>query len=190
MRLIMTFDEIQLEAEEKMEKALDYIRQEFRMIRTGRASTALVENIRAEYYGSQTPLKQLANISAPEANLIVIKPFDTSVIKDIEKAIMSSQLGITPNNDGRIIRIVVPPLSGERRQQLAQQIKQMAEQARVSIRNARRDANKQLDTAEKEKEITEDDRDAGKEEIDKLTKDYTEKVDDILQAKTQEIMEV
>ena len=186
----MAGEEIILEAEDKMDKAVDFLHSEYRTIRTGRASTALVENIRVEYYGATTPLKQLANISAPEPNLIVIKPFDTSVIKEIDKAIMASSIGITPNSDSRMIRLVVPPLSGERRQQLAQQVKQMAEQARVSIRNIRRDANKHIDQAQKDKALTEDDRDEAKKEMDDLTKKYISKADDLLKTKTAEIMEV
>jgi len=186
----MDVDEILLDGEDRMDKAVDFLRSEFRMIRTGRASTALVENIKVDYYGAPTPLKQLANLSVPETNLIVIKPFDTSVIKDIDKAIMASPVGITPNSDGRIIRLVMPPLSGERRQQLAQQIKQMAEQARVSVRNVRRDANKHIDQAQKDKEITEDDRDDAKKEVDELTKKYVEQIDELLKVKTEEIMEI
>lgn len=186
----MDIDGIAFEAEEKMEKAVTFLRNEFRTIRTGRASPALVDTIRVDYYGASTSLKELANLSAPEANLIVIKPFDPSSIKEIEKALISSSLGITPSSDGRIIRLVVPPLSGERRHQLAQQIKQMAEQARVNIRNARRDANKKLDQAQKDKILTEDERDKGKKDMDDLTKKYIDQTDDVLQAKTDEIMEV
>jgi ribosome recycling factor len=186
----MDMDEIAFEAEEKMEKSVTFLRNEFRTIRTGRASPALVETIRVEYYGASTSLKELANLSAPEANLIVIKPFDPSCLKEIEKAIIASSLGITPNSDGRLIRLVVPPLSGERRQQLAQQIKQIAEQARVNVRNARRDANKKLDQAQKDKTLTEDERDDGKKDIDELTKKYIKQTDEVLKAKTAEIMEV
>ena len=183
-------EEIALESEDRMDKAVDFLRQEFRGIRTGRASTALVENLKVDYYGSPTPLKQLSNLSAPEVNLVVIKPFDVSCIKDIEKAILGSSIGLTPNSDGRMIRLVVPPLSGERRGQLVQQVKQMAEQARVSVRNIRRDANKHIDQAQKDKVITEDDRDDGKKEMDELTKKYVGQLDDALKAKTAEIMEV
>ena len=183
-------DEIIFNAEEKMEKAVECLRSELRGIRTGRASTALVDNIKVDYYGNPTPLKQLANISTPEANLVVVKPFDVSIIKDIDKAIMASPVGITPNSDGRVIRLAVPALSGERRSQLAQQIKQMAEQARVGIRNVRRDANKHLDQEQKDKLLTEDERDDAKKEIDDLTKKHVSQVDDILKAKTEEIMEV
>jgi len=186
----MSPDEILFETEEKMEKAVEFLKNEYRGIRTGRASTALVEHLKIDYYGSSTPLKQAANLSTPEGNLIVIKPFDTSIIKEIEKAIIASPLGLNPQSDGRIIRLAIPPLSGERRKQLAQQVKQMAEQARVNTRNARRDANKEFDTAEKDKTISEDERDKGKEQIDELTKKYTAKVDEILEAKTAEIMEV
>ena len=186
----MSVEEITFETEAKMEKAADFLSSEFRTIRTGRASTALVENLRVNYYGAQTPLKQLANLATPESNLIVIKPFDVSCIKDIEKAIQASSVGITPSSDGRIIRLTVPPLSGERRQQLVQQIKQLTEQARVNIRNHRRDSNKQLDQEEKDKILTEDQRDEGKKDIDELTKKYIARVDELLEAKTAEIMQV
>ena len=186
----MSFEEIALEAEERMEKAVTFLRSEYRTIRTGRASTALVDNIKVDYYGSSTPLKQLANISTPEASLIILKPFDPSTIKAIEKAILASPVGITPNSDGRVIRLVVPALSGERRNQLAQQIKQMAEHARVNVRNARRDGNKQFDQQQKNKVLTEDDRDDGKKSLDELTKQYVSQMDELLKLKTDEIMEV
>jgi len=185
-----SIEEVTFEAEDKMDKAVEFLRGEFRMIRTGRASTALVETIKVDYYGSPTPLKQLANLSVPEASLVVIKPFDASCIKEIEKAIQSSSLGITPSTDGRVIRLAMPPLSGERRQQLAQQIKQMAEAARVSVRNIRRDSNKHIDQGQKDKLITEDERDEGKKEMDELTKKHIEKIDDVVKVKTAEIMEV
>ena len=183
-------EEIAFDAEEKMEKATEFLRQEYRTIRTGRASTALLENLRVDYYGSSSALKQIANLSAPEANLLVIRPFDVSSIKQIEKAIISSPLGITPNSDGRIIRLTIPPLSGERRRQLAQQVKQMAEQARVGVRGIRREANKLFDQEEKNKTISEDDRDAGKKEMDELAKKYVAQIDELLDAKSREIMEI
>ncbi len=186
----ISVEEISMESEDRMEKAVDFLKNEFRTIRTGRASTALVENLKVEYYGATTPLKQLANLSAPEANLIIIKPFDVSGIKGIEKAIMASSIGITPNNDGRMIRLAVPPLSGERRQQLVQQVKKMAEDARISVRNVRRDANKQLEQAQKNKAITEDERDDGKKEMDELTKANIVKIDNALKAKSEEITEI
>lgn len=183
----MPLDEIAFEAEEKMEKASAYLASEFKGVRTGRATTGLVDHIKIEYYGSSTPLQQLATLSAPEANLIVIKPFDPSSIKDIERAILASELGITPQSDKRVIRLVVPPLSGERRVQLANQVKQMTEEARISIRNIRRDANKHIDQEQKSKVLTEDEADKGKEEIQDLTKKYEQKVGELLKAKLAEI---
>ena len=142
-----------------------------------------------DYYGSSTDLRQLATISVPESNLLVIKPFDPSSMKDIERAIHASELGITPAVDGKVIRLTIPPLSMERRNQLASQLKKMAEAARVAIRNARRDGNKELERQEKASELTEDEARKGKEEIQKLTKEYEGKVDELLAAKTREVQE-
>lgn len=182
-------DEILLVAEEAMDSALDYLRKEFRGIRTGRASSGLVEHIKVDYYGSPTDLRQLASIATPEASMIVIKPFDPSAIKDIEKAIFASGLGITPAVDGKVIRLKVPPLSMERRQQLATQLKKMAEASKVTIRNARRDGNKDADKLQKESALTEDDCKKCKDEIQKLTKQYEDKVGELLEAKTKEVQE-
>src|SRR6516164_9774161 len=157
----MTSDEILLDTEERMDKAVNVFRDELRGLRTGRATPALVDSLRVEYYGSPTPLKQLAQISTPDPQQIVIRPFDQSVLKDIEKAIRSSDLGMSPNNDGKMIRLTVPPMSGEQRQKLVTRIKKSSEDAKVSCRNVRRDANKHFDQAEKNKEMTEDDRDKG-----------------------------
>ncbi|MBI9016204.1 MAG: ribosome recycling factor [Phycisphaerae bacterium] len=179
-----------MESEEKMEKAIEHLKKEFRGLRTGRASTALVENLIVSYYGADTPMKQLANLSTPEPTMILIKPFDTSCIKDIDKAIQAANIGITPQSDGRMIRLNVPPLSGERRQQLATQLKHSAEAARVSVRNLRRDANKAIDAAQKAKAITEDERDNGKKEMDDITKKYIDLVDQVLKIKTDEVMEI
>lgn len=183
----MPLDEISFHAEEKMEKAVAFLSGELRGVRTGRATTGLVEHLKVDYYGSSTPVQQLANLSAPEANLIVIKPFDPSCIKDIERAILGSELGITPQSDKRVIRLVVPPLSGERRKQLANQVKQMAEQTRISIRNIRREANKHFDQEQKDKSLSEDQAKTGKDQIQDLTKSYEEKVGQQLQAKLAEI---
>ena len=183
----MPLDEVAFQAEKKMEKAVAFLAAEFRSVRTGRATTGLVEHIKVDYYGSSTPLQQLAALSAPEANLIVIKPFDPSSIKDIERALLASELGITPQSDKRVIRLAVPPLSGERRQQLAHQVKQMSEEARISIRNIRRDANKHVDQEQKNKTATEDEAQKEKEEIQNLTKKYEEKVGELLKAKLTEI---
>ena len=183
----MSLDEICFEAEAKMEKAVSFLGGELRGIRTGRATTGLVEHIKVDYYGSSTPLQQLASLATPEANLIVIKPFDPSSIKDIERAILASELGITPQSDKRVIRLTVPPLSGERRKQLANQVKQMAEQGRISIRNIRREANKHIDQEQKDKKASEDEAAKGKDEIQELTKKYEEKVGELLKGKLAEI---
>jgi len=185
----MATDDVLLDVEEKMEAAIEYLHREFRTIRTGRASVGLVDHIKVDYYGSPTDLRQLATIATPDAALIVIKPFDPACLKDIEKAIYASSIGITPNNDGKLIRLAVPPLSTERRQQLATQLKKMSEATRVAIRSARRDGNKEIDRQEKASEITEDDAKRAKDEIQKLTDQYERKVTDILQAKTNEVQE-
>src|SRR5919204_256610 len=155
----MTSDEILFDAEERMEKAVSVLRDELRGLRTGRATPALVDTLKVDYYGSPTPLKQLAQINTPDPQSIVIRPFDQSSLKDIEKAIRSSDLGMAPNNDGKMIRLTVPPMSGEQRQKMVARKKKPAEEAKVACRNIRRDANKQFDQAEKAKEMTEDDRD-------------------------------
>jgi ribosome recycling factor len=182
-------DEILMDVEENMESAVDYLRREFRGIRTGRANPGLVEHIKVEYYGSPTDLRQLASISVPEANMIIVKPFDPSSLKEIERAIQASDLGITPAADGKVIRLIVPALSGERRNQLVGQVKKMAEAARISIRNARRDANKGIDQLEKDSEITEDDAHRGKDQVQKLTDKFEKQVDELLADKTTEIQE-
>jgi ribosome recycling factor len=185
----MTSEEILFDAEERMEKAVNVFRDELRGLRTGRATPALVDSLRIEYYGSPTPLKQLAQISTPDPQQILIRPFDQSVLKEIEKAIRPSDLGMSPNNDGKMIRLTVPAMSGEQRQKMATRIKKSAEDAKVACRNIRRDANKQFDQAEKSKEMTEDDRDAGKEEVQTLLKKYEDKITEMADKKTKEIME-
>ncbi len=186
----MPVDDVLLEAEERMEKAAEVFRGSLRGIRTGTASAGLVENIRVDYYGSPTPLRQLAQISIPDPQLIVIKPFDPTSLGAIEKAIHTSDIGINPQNDGKVIRLAVPGLSQERRQQLVARVKAMAEEARVAVRNIRRDANKQLDKEENEGIFSEDDRDRAKEEIQKLTDQYEGKVGELLEKRTQDILRV
>jgi ribosome recycling factor len=188
----MPVDEIELAAEEKMEKALDVLRHELRMVRTGRATTALVEHVKVEVasYGSVMELRQLAAMSTPEGNMILIKPFDPGTIKDIHKALEKANIGITPMSDGKVIRLPIPPLSGERREQLAGQVKQMAETQRVAIRNIRRDANKHLDTEEKDSAITEDDAKQGKEDMQEMTDKYIGMIDESLANKIKEIQQV
>jgi ribosome recycling factor len=185
----MTSDEILLDGEERMEKAVNVLRDELRGLRTGRATPALVDNLRVEYYGSPTPLKQLAQITTPDPQQIIIRPFDPGCLKDIEKAIRSSDLGMAPNNDGKMIRLTVPPMSGEQRQKMVARIKKSAEEAKVALRNIRRDANKQFDAAEKNKEMTEDERDKGKEDVQTLLKTYEDKVTEMAEKKSKEVLE-
>jgi len=188
----MPTDEIEFECEELMEKAVAYLRQEFRTIRTGRASPGLVDSLRVEVasYGSTMDLREVASISAPEANLLVIKPYDPSVIKDIERAIQSSELGITPMSDGKMIRLPIPPLSGERRQKLLQQVRKLGENQKIAIRNVRRNANKKVETELKEKRISEDEADKAKANIQELTKKYEGQIDSHVTAKAAEVEEV
>jgi ribosome recycling factor len=185
----MTSEEILFDAEERMEKAVQVYRDELRGLRTGRATPALVEHIRVEYYGSPTPLKQMAQINTPDPQQILIRPFDQSVLKEIEKAIRSSDLGMAPNNDGKMIRLTVPPMSGEQRQKMVARIKKSGEDAKVACRNIRRDANKHIEKAEKDKEMTEDERDKGKEDVQNLLKTYEDKVTELADKKTKEVME-
>jgi len=186
----MDYDEVLLDAEERMEKCVEHLAGDYRGIKSGRATPGLVEGIRVDYYGSPTPLKQVANIGAPEPALLVIKPFDPSSIGDIEKAILKSEIGITPQSDGKLIRLPVPPLSQEQRKKYVKLAKDKAEEQRIAIRNVRRDANKAADGLKNDKAISEDDCDRLKDEIDKLTKGYTKQIDDLLDGKTKELMEV
>src|SRR6266513_713683 len=185
----MTHEEILFDGEERMEKAVNVLKDELRGLRTGRATPALVDSIRVEYYGSPTPLKQLAQISTPDPTQIVIRPFDQSCLKDVEKAIRSSDLGMSPTNDGKMIRLQVPPMSGEQRQKMVARIKKSSEDAKVALRNIRRDANKHFDQAEKAKDMTEDERDAGKEDVQNLLKKYEDKVTEMADKKSKEVME-
>jgi ribosome recycling factor len=185
----MTSDEILFEAEEHMEKTTSVLHEQLRGLRTGRATPALVDSIRVEYYGSPTPIKQLAQINTPDPQQILIRPYDASVLKEIEKAIRSSDLGMSPNNDGKMIRLTVPPMSGEQRQKMVARIKKSGEEAKVSCRNIRRDANKKVDQAEKDKDLTEDERDKAKEDVQNLLKTYEDKVTEMVEKKTKEVME-
>ncbi len=184
----MDQDEILLDAEERMEKAVSILQGQMQGLRTGRATTGLVDSIRVDYYGSPTPLKQIANISIPEPQQILIRPFDASSLSNIAKAIQSSDTGLSPNSDGRVIRLNVPALSTERRRQLTSRVKELAEEARVSIRNVRRDANKHADQGQKEKKLTEDECDQTKEQVQELTKKFEGKVNDMAAAKEKEVM--
>jgi len=184
----MPVKELVSDAEAKMKKGVEVLHDQLRAMRTGRASTALVEGIKVDYYGTPTPLKQIATLATPQVDMIVIKPFDPASVKEIEKAIRNSDLSIAPIVDGKFIRLSIPPLSEERRKQLAQQAKQTGEQVKVSIRNIRRDTNKQLEKEQKDKIITEDDLENGKKQIDDVTKRYSDRVDEMVKSKSDEIM--
>jgi ribosome recycling factor len=185
----MTSDEILFDAEERMEKAVGVFKDELRGLRTGRATPALVDGIRVEAYGSPTPLKHLAQINTPDPQSIVIRPFDQGLLKDVERAIRSSDLGMSPNNDGKLIRLQVPPMSGEQRQKMVTRVKKSAEEAKVACRNIRRDSNKHFDSAEKNKEMTEDERDRGKEEVQDLLKKFEDSITQLADKKSKEILE-
>jgi len=184
----MPVKRITAETESKMKKAVNVLQDELKSVRAGRASTGLVENISVDYYGNPTPLKQIATLAAPQADMIVIKPFDPGSIKDIEKAIRNSDLSIAPVLEGKLIRLNIPPLSEERRKQLVAQTRQMGEQTKIGLRNIRREANKQLEKEQKDKTITEDEETRGKKRIDDTTREYTDKVDSIVKNKADEIM--
>ncbi len=186
----MPIDEILFEAEEHMEKALEHLKHEMRGLRTGRASTALVEYVKVEYYGTPTDLRQLASLTTPDASSILIKPFDPSTLKDIIRGLEEAKLGINPQSDGKQIRMVLPPLSQERRQQLASKLKEAAEHTRTALRNIRRDANKHVDTEEKDSLLTEDQSRKGREDVQDLLKKYEGTVESMVESKTKEIMEV
>ncbi len=188
----MELDEVLLTTEEGMEKAVNYLKNELKGIRTGRASTALVDFIKVDYYGSQSDLRSIALVSIPEATQLLIKPFDPGSTQAIVKAIQTSGLGLNPMTEGKQIRLSLPPLSGERRQQLMGSVKSMGEQAKVTLRNARRDGNKALDTLKKDKSqhVSEDEIEKAEQEIQDLLKKYETELDKLVAAKQKEIQEV
>ena len=183
-------DEILLDVEERMDKAIAALRSDLMGIRTGRASTALLDRIRVDAYDSQLPLSQMATIAVPEPRLITIRPWDVSTLGSIEKALLKSDLGLTPNNDGKIIRLNIPTLTDERRRDLAKMVNRRVEEGRVAIRNLRRDGLKDLEALEKNKEISEDELYGAKDDLQKLTDTYVKKIDEIGEQKHAEIMEV
>jgi len=182
--------EVIASVKQNMDKAVEHVRREFSSIRTGRASTALLDGISVDYYGSTVPLNQIANLSVPDAKLLLITPYDKGGLGSIEKAILKSDLGLTPNNDGKVIRIPIPELTEERRKDLVKVVKRLAEDSRISIRNIRREANDQVKKAEKNGEVPEDESHRIRDEVQKVTDGYVKKIDDILKAKEEEIMEV
>ncbi|MBI4690496.1 MAG: ribosome recycling factor [Nitrospirae bacterium] len=182
--------EVKRKAVEKMDHTIESLKKEFAAVRTGRASLSLLDGIKIDYYGTLTPLQQLASLTIPESRQIAVQPWEQKIIPDIEKAIMKSDLGLTPTNDGKIIRINIPVLTEERRKQLVKVVKKGAEDARVAIRNIRRDTNEDIKKLEKEKHFSEDDTKKSLDEIQKMTDSYIKKIDEILQHKEKEIMEV
>ncbi len=185
-----SIDDVLLESEDKMTKSVEFLQQELAGLRTGKASPSLVENIQVDYYGTQTRLRQIAGISTPEPRLIVLNAYDPTALQAIEKAILAANIGITPMNDGRVIRIPIPELSEERRKDLVKVAHRQAEEARVAIRAVRREANDQAKALEKARKITEDERDNALEEIQKYTDAAIKKVDDLLASKEKDIMAV
>jgi ribosome recycling factor len=183
-------NELKKKTAEKMDAAINALKREFATIRTGRASLSLLDGIKVDYYGNITPLNQVATLAVPESRLITIQPWDPKVIENIEKAIQSSGIGLTPANDGKTIRLPVPPLTEERRKELVKLAKKMAEDSRVAIRNIRRDINEEVKKIEKEKKISEDESRKSLEDIQKTTDQYIKKIDDFLKKKEEEIMEV
>jgi ribosome recycling factor len=182
--------ELKRKTTDRMARAIEALKKEFGSIRTGRASLSLLDEIMVNYYETPTPLQQLASLSIPESRQMAIQPWDPKVIPEVEKAILKSDLGLTPMNDGKIIRINIPPLTEERRKQLVKTVKKKAEEAKVAVRNIRRDANEELKKLEKEKHISEDVVKKSQDEIQKITDSYITKVDEVLANKEKEIMEV
>jgi len=182
-------DEILSELRDDMTKSAESLKKDFNRIRTGRASTALLDGIRVVAYETQMPLDQVATISAPESRLIIIQPWDQTIIGDVEKAILKSELGLTPMNDGKIIRIAIPPLTGERRKELAKLARKMAEDNKISIRNHRREANDMLKEMKNDKDISEDEMHKGLNEVQKVTDEFIKKIDEITAEKEKEIVE-
>lgn len=186
----MTLEEVLEDTELKMMKSVDFVQKEFSTIRTGKASSALVENVHVDYYGTKTRLRELAGISTPEPRLIVIQPWDPTVMDEVERAILKANLGVTPLNDGKVIRIPIPELNEERRRDLNKVIKRMAEDGRISIRNIRREANEEIKKLQKDGDITEDDMYRSEKEIQEKTDEYVGDIDKHFTSKEKEILEI
>jgi ribosome recycling factor len=177
------------ETRERMGKSIDALETELKRVRTGRASLNILDGIRVDYYGTQTALHQMASLSVPESRLIVIQPWDATVIKDIEKALLKSDLGLTPSSDGKLIRLAIPPLTEERRKELVKVTSKMCEDHKVAVRNIRRDSNEFLKMAKKEGDISEDDLFKGQDQVQEITDEFVKRIDDIFQEKEKEILE-
>jgi ribosome recycling factor len=183
-------EETLLDAMDKMDKAVEHVQNQFSTVRTGRAAPALVERLLVDYYGSPVPLQQLASVQVPEARMLLIKPHDRNALGPVEKAIRDSDLGVSPNNDGVVIRLNFPPLTEERRRDYVKVVKNMAEDGRIAVRNIRRDARKHLEAAEKGGEISKDDLDRAEKELEKITHDHVERIDKAFGRKEEELLEV
>jgi ribosome recycling factor len=183
-------EETLLDAMDKMDKAVEHVQSQFSTVRTGRAAPALVERIHVDYYGAQVPIQQLATVQVPEARMLLIKPHDRTTLGLIERAIRDSDLGVSPNNDGVVIRLNFPPLTEERRRDYVKVVKNMAEDGRIAVRNIRRDARKQMEAAEKDGEISQDDLERAEKELEKITHDHVERVDKAFARKEAELLEV
>jgi ribosome recycling factor len=182
-------DETYEETHEKMSKTINALKSELKRIRTGRASTSLLDGIKADYYGTQTPINQMATVAIPESRLITVQPWDATAIKEIEKAVLKSDLGLTPTNDGKLIRIAIPPLSEQRRKELVKLIHKTCEEYKVAIRNVRRDANELIKGFKKDGDISEDDAFKAQDQIQKITDEYVEKIEEVYKTKEKEILE-
>jgi ribosome recycling factor len=189
MMMMSNFQEIQAEATQRMQKCVESLKKDLARIRTGRASPALLDGLTVDYYGSPMPINQVANISIPDARLVVIQPWEKSMLQPIEKAIQASDLGLNPQSDGNLLRLPIPPLSEERRRDLFKNCKKVGEESKVAVRNVRRDANEKLKAAEKNKAVTQDEAKKGQDEIQKLTDKFIKTVDEVLVAKEKDIME-
>ena len=183
-------DDVQREASANMDKAIKALRRDMSRVRTGRASVSLLDDVRVDYYGTPTPLNQVATLAVPEPRLITVQPWEKNLIPEIERAIFKADLGLNPSSDGQLIRLPIPALTEERRKEMVKLVRRMGEDAKVSIRSARRDANDTLKMLEKEKEITTDEQKAGEKDIQKLTDDFVTNVDEVIKTKEQELMEL
>lgn len=186
----MTIKEVKEKANAKMKKSVESVRNEIVRIRTGKATTALLEGIKVECYGSKVPLKQVANIGVPEARLLLIQPWDKNLLPEIEKAIFQSDLGLTPNNDGKVIRLPIPPLTEERRKELVKLVKKLGEEGKIAIRNIRRDCNDEIKKGEKAGEFSEDNSQRGIKDIQEITDGFIEQVDQVVTEKEKEVLEI
>lgn len=182
--------EITKQLENQMKKTINYLRDELSQIRAGRANPMILDRVDVEYYGTPTPLKQLANVSVPEPRIIQIQPYDASVLKEVERAIHAANIGINPSNDGKVIRLIMPMLTEERRVELSRDVKRLGEEGKVALRNERRSSIDDVKKLEKDKEITEDEKVSLEKEVQKVTDDFTAQIDELIDAKTEEIMEV